>query len=223
MRKLILLLPLLLAASPAVAKPKEKTYPASCDRVWAAVKIATAPPHYNFAQLDDGQKKGIVSTGNNWSGKRMLDIALSGSGDTCTVAIGGIFSGLVHNDKGDLFKRIEQALAKTPSESLPKTKESISTVVTKESQAQSEQQVKGKAEIQKPADEAGTIAVKSVPDGAEVYVDGSFVGEAPATLRLAPGKHTIRVTTKGYKDWSRELSVLASSDVKLTATLDKQE
>jgi predicted acylesterase/phospholipase RssA len=83
--------------------------------------------------------------------------------------------------------------------------------------------VKGKAEIQKPADEAGTIAVNSVPDGAEVYVDGSFVGNAPATLRLAPGKHTIGVTAKGYKDWSRELSVLTSSDVKLMATLDKQE
>jgi hypothetical protein len=102
-------------------------------------------------------------------------------------------------------------------------RESVSTGVRKEPQAQSEQQAKGKAEIQKPTDEVGPIVVNSVPDGAEVYVDGSFVGDAPAALKLAPGKHTIRVTSKGYKDWSRELSVLPSSDVKLTATLDKQD
>jgi hypothetical protein len=60
-----------------------------------------------------------------------------------------------------------------------------------------------------------------VPNGAEVYVDGNFVGDVPATLELAPGKHTIRVSLNGYKDWSRELSVLASSKVNLTATLEK--
>jgi hypothetical protein len=212
-----------LAANPALAKPKEKTYPASCDQVWAAVKTATEPPHYNFAQLDDAQKKGTISTGNTMSGKRYLDITLSGAGSTCTVAIGGNFSGLAHNDKGDLFKRIEQALAETPSESAAKSNESVSIDVTKESQARSEQQVKGKAEIQKSADEVGAIVINSVPDGADVYVDGGFVGDASTTLKLAPGKHAIRVAFKGYKDWNRELSVLPSSDVKLTARLDKQD
>jgi hypothetical protein len=101
---------LIFLAPAAAAGPKTKAYPANCDRVWAAVKTATAPPHYNFAQLDDAQKKGLISTGNNLSGKRYLDLTLSGSGDTCTVAIGGNFSGLVHNDKGDLFKRIDEAL-----------------------------------------------------------------------------------------------------------------
>lgn len=61
-----------------------------------------------------------------------------------------------HNDKGDLFKRIGKAFTETSSES----------VVAKESQAQAEEQVKGKAEIQKPADEVGIIVLKSVPDGA---------------------------------------------------------
>ena len=83
-----------------------------------------------------------------------------------------------------------------------------------------EKQAKGEAQR---LVESGTIVLNSVPDGAEVSVDGSFVGDAPATLKLAPGKHTIRVAFKGYKDWNRELSVLASSDVKLTATLDKQD
>jgi hypothetical protein len=122
MKQVLIVLVLALVASSALAKPKETTYPASCDRVWAAVKLATAPPHYNFAQLDDAQKKGIVSTGSTLSGKRYLDITLTGTGNTCTVAIGGNFSGLAHNDKGDLFKRIEQTLTETPSESTPEAK-----------------------------------------------------------------------------------------------------
>jgi hypothetical protein len=111
MKRVLAVVLLVLLACPAFAKPKEKIYQATCDKVWAAVKIATAPPHYNFAQLDDAQKKGMVSTGNNFSGKRYLDITLTGNENTCKVAIGGSYSGLEHNDKGDLFKRIDDALA----------------------------------------------------------------------------------------------------------------
>jgi hypothetical protein len=109
--KVCLGLSLLLACGVCQGKPKEKTYPASCDRVWAAVKAASVPPEYNFSMLDDAQRKGIVTTGNALN-RRSLDITLTGSGDSCTVAIGGTFSGLAHNDKGDLFKRIEKAMLK---------------------------------------------------------------------------------------------------------------
>lgn len=69
----------------------------------------------------------------------------------------------------------------------------------------------------------GTVQVHSTPEGAEVYVDGNFVGNAPATLKLAPGQHTIRVTQTGYKEWSREIGVQAGSEAQLTASMDKQE
>lgn len=69
----------------------------------------------------------------------------------------------------------------------------------------------------------GTVEVHSTPEGAEVYVDGTFIGNAPATLKLTPGQHTIRVTQTGYKEWSREIGVQAGSEAHLTASLDKQE
>jgi len=210
MKHKYLFLLVVLAASPTYGKPKEKTYQGSCDRVWAAVKKAVAPPHYNYAQLDDSQKKGIVSTGNTFSGKRYLDITLTGGGDTCTVAIGGNFSGVTHNDKGDLFARIDEAMTETTSAVSPaKTPEAERPQTKENHEAGTETGT-------------GTIVVSAVPDGAEVYVDGNLVGGVPATLKLAPGKHTIRVALSGYKDWSRELSVLASSEAKLTATLEKQ-
>jgi hypothetical protein len=114
MKRILTTLALTLIATTAYTKPKTQVYPASCDRVWAAVKLIAVPPHYNFAMLDDAQKKGIVSTGNNLSGKRNLDITLTGTGDSCTVAIGGMFSGLTHNDKGDLFTRINKELTSPP-------------------------------------------------------------------------------------------------------------
>jgi hypothetical protein len=65
------------------------------------------------------------------------------------------------------------------------------------------------------------IALVSTPVGAEVTVDDAFMGNAPAKLRLKAGKHTIKVTMAGYKDWSREMTVMSGSEVNLTATLEK--
>jgi hypothetical protein len=72
------------------------------------------------------------------------------------------------------------------------------------------------------ADAVGTVQVTSNPDGADVYSDGAFVGNAPSTLKLSPGKHTVRVTSSGYKDWSRDITVQTGSDVKLNAVMEKQ-
>jgi len=71
-------------------------------------------------------------------------------------------------------------------------------------------------------DGPGAVAVSTIPDGADISVDGNFVGSAPATLKLTPGKHLISVSQHGYKAWSRELSVLPGSDVTLKATLEKE-
>lgn len=75
----------------------------------------------------------------------------------------------------------------------------------------------------KPPDATGTISVRSSPDGADVYADGQFVGNSPATLKLSPGKHTVAVKMSGYKDWSREISTDAGSEAQLMASLEKVE
>ncbi len=67
----------------------------------------------------------------------------------------------------------------------------------------------------------GTVNVSSNPTGADVAVDGEFVGNTPSVLKVSPGKHTVTVKLQGFKDWSREISVQAGSDVQLTAALEK--
>jgi PEGA domain len=90
---------------------------------------------------------------------------------------------------------------------------------------QAEESNQGEQSVPKPEGQVsapGTVAVTSVPDGADVYADGAFVGNCPATLKLSAGKHTVRVSMNGYKEWNRDLTVENGSDVKLTANLEKQ-
>ncbi len=69
-------------------------------------------------------------------------------------------------------------------------------------------------------DAVGTVSVSSEPDGAEIFVDDKFLGNAPATLKLPAGPHTILLKSPGHADWRRTLEVLKSSKLNLKATLE---
>lgn len=71
-----------------------------------------------------------------------------------------------------------------------------------------------------PGGQISTIIVKSAPDGADITVDGKFVGSTPSTLQLAPGDHTIILQKAGYKAWQRTMTVNAGGSVTINATLD---
>ncbi len=97
----------------------------------------------------------------------------------------------------------------------------VTTTVAKGTEESTPSQNQAGAMSVLPADSSGTVSVTTNPDGADVYVDGRFNGNSPATLKLKPGKHTIRVSMTGYSDWTREISTDAGSSVHLTATLQK--
>ncbi len=96
----------------------------------------------------------------------------------------------------------------------------VTTSVTKGSE-ESTNASQASARSGAPSDAIGTVSLGTNPDGADVYVDDQFYGNSPATLKLKPGKHTIRVKMSGYKDWSREISTDAGAEAHLTATLEK--
>jgi len=68
----------------------------------------------------------------------------------------------------------------------------------------------------------GNLVITSDPQDADVFIDGTFVGIAPASVDLVVGKHTIRVSHQGYADWSKEITVLLRSKLSLAATLDRR-
>jgi S1-C subfamily serine protease len=71
-----------------------------------------------------------------------------------------------------------------------------------------------------PPEAFGAISISSDPDGAEIFVDDKFLGNAPAALKLSAGSHAIVLKFPGHADWRRTLEVLKSSKTSLKASLD---
>ncbi len=67
----------------------------------------------------------------------------------------------------------------------------------------------------------GKLSIVSIPDGADIELDGSFVGNAPSDLQVPEGDHMIAVKKSGFKDWERKMKVSAGSNVHLSAQLEK--
>lgn len=63
------------------------------------------------------------------------------------------------------------------------------------------------------------VDVSSTPDGADIEVDGNFVGNTPSSIDLAPGEHVVRVSKSGYTAWERKIKV-TGGDVHLKAELE---
>lgn len=67
---------------------------------------------------------------------------------------------------------------------------------------------------------APKISVASTPDGADIEIDGSFVGNTPSVVELTPGEHVVVVKKSGYRTWQRKLKV-TGGEIKLNAELEK--
>jgi hypothetical protein len=66
------------------------------------------------------------------------------------------------------------------------------------------------------------IAVASTPAGADIELDGTFVGSTPSTIGVTAGDHTITLKKAGFKTWDRKLKV-TSGNVQITADLESGE
>jgi PEGA domain len=63
------------------------------------------------------------------------------------------------------------------------------------------------------------LQIASTPDGADIEIDGSFVGNTPSTVGVAAGAHQISVKKSGFKPWERKITV-SSGQINLNATLE---
>jgi len=65
------------------------------------------------------------------------------------------------------------------------------------------------------------VEFSSSPSGADIEVDGSFVGSTPSTVGVTAGSHQIGVKKTGFKPWERKVDV-SSGQVKIDAALEAQ-
>jgi len=68
---------------------------------------------------------------------------------------------------------------------------------------------------------AAELEVSSTPDGADIEIDGNFVGNTPSTMGVAAGPHQVSVKKAGFKPWERKITV-STGHVKIDATLEAQ-
>lgn len=67
------------------------------------------------------------------------------------------------------------------------------------------------------------LQIDSTPPGADIEVDGSFVGNTPSNIQLAEGDHTIVIKKAGFKNWERKLKSSGGSSVHIGAELEKAD
>jgi hypothetical protein len=65
------------------------------------------------------------------------------------------------------------------------------------------------------------LQVTSTSDGADIEIDGSFVGNTPSTVGVAPGQHQLSVKKTGFKPWERKITV-SSGQVNVDAVLEAE-
>ena len=68
----------------------------------------------------------------------------------------------------------------------------------------------------------GSVSFSSNPEGAEIEIDGAYVGITPRTRTVKPGEHTVKLRHKGYKDWERKVAVEAGEILDVVADLESK-
>jgi len=205
MKKLLLGILLLTLAVPSFASTHKDTYNVSCNELWRALKDTLKNSgKYGIISIDNAEMTASYNIGGNLTGKRINSAVLNSqnNGASCELQIQTAYTGLGNNDAGDFKKRVETSMEKLKGEPLPNS-------------ANSTEQTKTPA----PAAQA-SLAIDSVPAGADVEIDGAFVGNTPSTVTVAPGSHQIAVKKKGFTDWTKTLNVTGGT-IHLNAELEQ--
>jgi len=63
----------------------------------------------------------------------------------------------------------------------------------------------------------------STPAGAEITVDGKYLGSTPSEIPLSAGTHVVVFSMPGFAQWKRELTVLPGSQLTVGAILQKEQ
>ena len=63
----------------------------------------------------------------------------------------------------------------------------------------------------------------STPPGAEITVDGNYLGSTPSEIPLSTGTHVVIVSMPGFTQWKRELTVSPGAELTIAAVLQKEQ
>ncbi len=187
----------LLFATPVFAKTHKYKVESPCSRVWAATKdVLMHSGKYGVMFMSDKDMDASYNIGGNLGGKRMNSVQLSPRGKNCRISIQTAYSGLIHNDAGAFYKRLKRALDELPQQQAAAPAPAASPNSSGSTAAAPP----------KPAAAATTmLKIQSDPTGADIRLDGNFVGDTPSSIGVKPGEHVIEVSKTGYQPWERQI------------------
>lgn len=194
----------LVSLSPAAfAKTHKENYSVSCDVLWVAVKdVVKNSGKYVMVGMENEEMSISYAIGGWVAGKRVNSVTLNRlTENSCEMQIQTSFSGLAHNDAGDFKQRVKEALDKAPN------------IVAKHPDSTA-----------KPTPQPEVVEVEfvSVPEGADIEINGKFVGNTPSKLKLNLGDHAVTMKKAGYKDFEKKIALTGGS-VKITGELEKEK
>lgn len=64
------------------------------------------------------------------------------------------------------------------------------------------------------------LNISSNPAGADIDINGNFVGNTPSSVEMAPGEETITISKKGYQPWVRKIKVTGGT-INVNVDLEK--
>ena len=67
----------------------------------------------------------------------------------------------------------------------------------------------------------GNLHIGSDPSGAEIYIDGNFVGQTPSTIPVTSGHPKVLLKATGRKDWERDMEVMKGGELTLHPVLEQ--
>jgi len=219
----------LLLCLAAQAEPKKKTYNNSADDVFKAA-LRTARERHVVTFVDEKTLMFTFETGRSLTSQGFVaNASVEAQGDNKATLIINVqtkdgFSWGAGSRMADKFyEQVADELAGDVKQKSAVRSTEAPVAVAPDKAVPAEPSMTQPASVVPVAatDQKGRISVSSDPDGADIYVDSNFVGNAPATLKLTPGKHTVKVSQQGYQPWSKDVSVFADSDVNLKAALSK--
>ena len=74
-----------------------------------------------------------------------------------------------------------------------------------------------------PAGEQSTLQIDSRPRGAQVFVDGRFVGRTPVVAPgIHPGQHMVRMQMAGHRQWATAVTVGPGERARVGGSLEEQ-
>ncbi len=113
MKRLLLMFTLLILSAPAFAKTHSDMFNVPCKTLWPAVKDTLRNSgKYGIIGIDNEEMTASYNIGGYLGGKRTNSLVLNTKGNECELQTQTVYSGLTHNDAGDLKKRVEESLAK---------------------------------------------------------------------------------------------------------------